>query len=429
MHKVGFKASVNKNYNQSKDIFTSSYDMAVRPEISDDNLKILSSELIAKTNFAAGDVEKARSRLLQLQKEGLTWGGYRLLGDIYKEDAEQGNVSAYKDAISNYQTAIKLSNGTVTDADLHYNLGSSLLNDGQYDQAAESLRTSMSLQPNNSHVLNDLGVAYFHLNRRAEAQKLIERSVKLDDGCMSRFNLGTFLYESQQYYSAIKHFRHALRLCRKSKQNGEEAAVNELVVQISLAKSLRRDPKKTHESLALYRAVLKEMKSEKVRIEEKDNNEVMLASHDMQVGNILAEIGDILISLDRYVEAIDVIYESMEIRNKNGDNATRLKSCIDYGNSLLYAGRLKEAKDQYEIVLKASPTYVTAFNNLGVVAFRSKKFKEARMWFQKVLRHDSRHVEAKLALEQLPSRIQNFHVPILDDGVNSLVHKIVRDSP
>ena len=96
---------------------------------------------------------------------------------------------------------------------------------------------------------------------------------------------------------------------------------------------------------------------------------------------------------------------------------------------MLYAGRLKEAKDQYEIVLKAAPTYVTAFNNLGVVAFRSKKFKEARMWFQKVLRHDSRHVEAKLALEQLPSRVQNFHVPILDDGVNSLVHKIVRDSP
>ena len=61
-------------------------------------------------------------------------------------------------------------------------------------------------------------MAYFHLNRREEAQKLIERSVKLDDGCMSRFNLGTFLYESRQYEAATSHFRHALRLCRNENQ-------------------------------------------------------------------------------------------------------------------------------------------------------------------------------------------------------------------
>ena len=427
-HQVGFKDFVNKNYNRSKEIFTLSHRISMKPEVQDNQLIILSSEFIAKNDLATGDLINAKSRLLKLEEEGLTWGGYRLLGDIYKQEADEGNTLLYKDAISCYRRAIKLSNGTVTDPDLYYVLGSSLLNNGQYNEAAESLRTSMSLQPNNSHVLNNLGVAYFHLNRRDEAQKLIERSVKLDDGCMSRFNLGTFLYESRQYEAATSHFRHALRLCRNENQNSESATMTELDVQVKLAHSLRKDPKKVHEALALYREVLKSLglMGHSINGDGGDDAKAALIAHEMQTGNILSEIGDILLSLERYVEAIDVIYESMEIRSKNGDNSTRIKSRIDYGNSLLYAGRLKEARDQYEIVLKAAPTYATAFNNLGVIAYRSRKFKEAIYWFQKVLKYEPRHVEAKLALEQITPAGLKFQVPELEDGVNGLVHKIVR---
>ena len=198
--------------------------------------------------------------------------------------------------------------------------------------------------------------------------------------------------------------------------------MKEADIQVRLANSLRKDARKLPEALALYK-VLKSLKA----VVLPDNSEKpVIAAHEMQLGAVLAEIGDLLISLDRHLEAIDVIYESMQIEAKNGDNSTRLKSRIDYGNALLYAGRLNEAKDQYEIVLKAAPTYVTAINNLGVIAYRSRKRKEAIAWFSKVLKHDSRHVEARLALEQLTRN--GPEMPIVSDGVNALVHKIVRDT-
>ena len=56
----------------------------------------------------------------------------------------------------------------------------------------------------------------------------------------------------------------------------------------------------------------------------------------------------------------------------------------------------------------------------------SRKFKEAIYWFQKVLKYEPRHVEAKLALEQITPAGLKFQVPELEDGVNGLVHKIVR---
>merc|ERR1711871_109079 len=429
-HQIGYKDYMNGNYNRSKEMFVLANEISHRPGIIiDDELKVLSSEFIAKNDFAFGDVQNAISRLVDLKTKGLSWGGYRVLGDIYKQEADGGKQGYYKDAISSYRTAIKLLNGSGVNADLYYMLGSTLLSDGQHSEAAKSLRSAMSLQPNNSHVLNNLGVAYFHLNRRAEAQKLIELSVKLNDGCMARFNLGTFLFESRQFRSAAKHFRHALRLCREARQSGDEEAMDEASVQVQLAQALRKDPKMVYEALALYRDALKRIRF-RGRKHNDDGNEPSPArtAHEMQVANLLSEIGDILVSLERYTEALDAIYEAMQMRRKHGDNVTRIKSRIDYGNALLYAGRLNEAKDQYEIVLKAAPTYSTAFNNLGVIAYRSRKFKEAIKWFQKVLKYEPRHVEAKLALQQLTSHGPGFQMPIVDDGVNNLVHKIVRDS-
>jgi len=422
-HQIGSKYFMNNDFTRSKDFFMLSYDLSVKPGINSRDLEVLSSEFLAKNDFATGYISQAKKRLLDIGIENLTWGGHKLLGDMYKQGADSGDTEMYMNAIASYREALKFSNNVISKADLHYLLGSSLLSYGEYKAAAENLRASMAVQPNNSHVLNNLGVAYYHLNRKVEAQQLIESSVKLDDGCMARFNLGAFLYDSRQYESAATHFRHALRLCRNAAKNGDEEAMKEADIQVRLANSLRKDARKLPEALALYKEVLKSLKA----VVLPDNSEKpVIAAHEMQLGAVLAEIGDLLISLDRHLEAIDVIYESMQIRSKNGDNSTRLKSRIDYGNALLYAGRLNEAKDQYEIVLKAAPTYVTAFNNLGVIAYRSRKRKEAIAWFSKVVKHDARHVEARLALEQLTRN--GPEMPIVSDGVNALVHKIVRDT-
>ena len=151
---------------------------------------MLSSEFLAKNDFATGYISQAKKRLLDIGIENLTWGGHKLLGDITKQGADSGDTEMYMNAIASYREALKFSNNVISKADLHYLLGSSLLSYGEYKAAAENLRASMAVQPNNSHVLNNLGVAYFHLNRKVEAQQLIESSVKLDDGCMPDLTWG-----------------------------------------------------------------------------------------------------------------------------------------------------------------------------------------------------------------------------------------------
>ena len=102
-------------------------------------------------------------------------------------------------AIASYREALKFSNNVISKADLHY-LWFIAAQLWEYKLHRES-KGIHGGAANNSHVLNNLGVAYYHLNRKVEAQQLIENSVKLDDGCMARFN-GAFLYDSRQYRSA-----------------------------------------------------------------------------------------------------------------------------------------------------------------------------------------------------------------------------------
>merc|ERR1711871_1007264 len=334
---------------------------------------VRSSELEAHAHFLQGNLDKAENILLEFSEHEnesketmrtLSFGGLRLLGDVYKQRADSGEQAYYHKAIGAYRKAINAST-TKVDAKLYYMLGSSLLKNGTVLEASKVLAQAIALQPDDSHINNNLGVALYQLGRKDEAQKLIERSIKLNDGCHARFNLGAFLDECGEVRAAARHFRHAIRMCRKAKEDGDPEAIAEAEIQLRLAKVIVKDPRGNYDAaVALYKDALRSLRS---------------SSNTIAVANALGGLGSLLSDLERHAEAIEVIYEHMELRSLEG-NETRLQARIDYGNSLLRAGQLREAKNQYEIVLKGAPNHPTAFNNLGVVAYRQKKFEEAMSW-------------------------------------------------
>ena len=404
---VGATLVTAQRYDEGIRLFRLANEISADSSISNPVIFVRSLELEANTYFVMGDNISAKNILLRFfstdgkpvpnATKTLSYHGIRLLGDVYKKEADSGQVEVYEKAIFVYRAAVE-SASDGGDADLHYVLGSSLLNNASYEEASKVLGHAFALNPENSHICNNLGVALYKLGRLEEAQNLIERSVKLNDGCHARFNLGAFLEENGQPRSAARHFRHAIKLCRRAKNAGDASAIDEADIQLRLAKAIQQNPHgKLGAAIALYKSALRHIRYK---------------SDSLATSNALADYASLLSHVGRHDEAIENMYEALELR-ANENNETRLQSRVDYGNILLHAGKLEEAQLQYEIVLKGAPNHATAFNNMGVVAYRKENFDEAIQWFSKVLSVDADHVEAKQALEQITPDGPRWKTPAL----------------
>ena len=72
---------------------------------------------------------------------------------------------------------------------------------------------ALSKKPDNSLLLNKLGIAELQLQRFKEARKYFERSVKADHGYADAWNnLGVVFYEEKRYGKAIKQYERAIEL-------------------------------------------------------------------------------------------------------------------------------------------------------------------------------------------------------------------------
>ena len=62
---------------------------SVKPGINSRDLEVLSSEFLLKNDLQL-DTFASEKRLLDIGIENLTWGGHKLLGDMYKQGADSG---------------------------------------------------------------------------------------------------------------------------------------------------------------------------------------------------------------------------------------------------------------------------------------------------------------------------------------------------
>ena len=99
---------------------------------------------------------------------------------------------------------------------------------------------------------------------------------------------------------------------------------------------------------------------------------------------------------------------ALEIRPHNREILSyfenpKLRADVQTADSLLALKQLKEAGKIYKRVLKKNSDYVPAIIGMGKVAFERKKWKDAKKWFSKVLKHDPQNATARQYLLKNPN--------------------------
>ena len=91
----------------------------------------------------------------------------------------------------------------------HSHLGVFQLTTGDLAGALESFRTALRLSPDNTRVLDNLGVAYQQLGRHEEAIVEYRRSIGIRPTASALSNLGTCLFVLGRYGEAVQAYERA----------------------------------------------------------------------------------------------------------------------------------------------------------------------------------------------------------------------------
>lgn len=92
-------------------------------------------------------------------------------------------------------------------ARLYYDQGTQELADKEYTIALTHLKKAAELAPENTHILNNLGMAYYFKGASGTAINYLKKSIKLDaKNTAARMNLATIYMKNKQYDLAEKEY-------------------------------------------------------------------------------------------------------------------------------------------------------------------------------------------------------------------------------
>ncbi len=91
-------------------------------------------------------------------------------------------------------------------------IGDILLENREFDSAAKQLRAALAIQPDHPAALLNLAAAVQMQGNVAEAERLLHRSLELQDDAAARTNLGNLLVRQRRGAEALPHFEAAAKL-------------------------------------------------------------------------------------------------------------------------------------------------------------------------------------------------------------------------
>ncbi len=96
---------------------------------------------------------------------------------------------------------------------LHYNRGREAFQDGRYGEARQQLESAQRLRPNDSDVLNLLGLVYFKTSAFPEAEVIYRRLVEENPNVfILHSNLGLILFKQEKLEDSERHLLRAIEL-------------------------------------------------------------------------------------------------------------------------------------------------------------------------------------------------------------------------
>lgn len=107
----------------------------------------------------------------------------------------------------------------VKQAGLYFGVGTQNLVSKEYTEALKNLLEANKLDPENTNILNNLGMAYYFKGEKDLAIRTLKASLKLDDNNSdARINLATIFYNDKNYAEAEKLYKKVLTHLTYDKQ-------------------------------------------------------------------------------------------------------------------------------------------------------------------------------------------------------------------
>jgi tetratricopeptide (TPR) repeat protein len=332
------------------------------------------------------------------ESEGLTAVGHVVLGTMLKE------TQSFHEAAWCFRVAMLKSTGVMNQhelADIIFELGSSLLESQKYLEAVNFLLLARSKRPHHAPTHNNLGVAYIRLGRRTEAKRMMKAALRIQDGCLARFNLGVLLQEhTSSHGMAVTQFRAALRM-HATETNGAGTEKNHVVDMVDIKARLARvldAGGDLPEALSVLGEAVQDLELRSSRLQTQILIEQLAgrsAEHEAAMSvwrmcksvlaNVLSQRSSVFSKLGRHRESVDTMLHARAIWAGDPEAPVHLQSLIDLGNAYLHAGNVQAAQTAYEQVVSSDPHHIVGLNNMGVVAHRQKEYAAAETFFRRIL--------------------------------------------
>ncbi len=222
---------------------------------------------------------------------------------------------------------------------------------GEYAQALQLFQTVLKKKPNSFFALRDMGHASFHLQQDDAALGYYESALKLRHDLLDvRFNIGLIHLKRGRVGDAMFSFAETLRLIHPltpgSFYLGLFHTQETLGVQCHLNLGM------------LYK--------------ERGDVEKALEQYEIVIRNYpknvlaLGGLGDCLMTLERYDEAIQVYKRALKILPE-GDEKLNIQN--DLGVCYFKKSEMEKAITEFKAVLQKNPDHVNAIYNLGQVYY------------------------------------------------------------
>jgi tetratricopeptide (TPR) repeat protein len=229
----------------------------------------------------------------------------------------------------------------------HGYLGTTLLNEGRFDEAAFHFRCAVEIKPDYAAARHRLGVALEKMGRTDEALATYMELLKIrPDYPAAHYDIGVILLKRNRPAEAIVHFQAALH---------EEPDSDSDLVALGIATERLGRPQ---EAVACY---------EKALVLNPSNAEAYY------------NCANALVSFNRDQEALDRYEKALQL------NPDFEEACCNYANLLRKLGRPEEACAQYNRAIRLQPEDASAHYGLGAAMEELGRTDEALASYNKAL--------------------------------------------
>ncbi|PRC94063.1 tetratricopeptide repeat-containing sulfotransferase family protein [Solimicrobium silvestre] len=378
----------------------------------------------------------------QFPQHGFTW---KALGAIHKK---LGNPEEAITALTKATLFLP------TDADVHYNLGNSFLEQSKLSQAESSYRQALVIQPGYMAAHYNLGKVYQASENFDAAQASYRIALSLQpDFVEALSSLGVVLHSLGKIEEGEIYLRRAAEINPNDPQNHTNLA------------NLLQELGNTEQAESLYRQALKinpyswqpiynlaNLLINQKHLSEAETMYVQVVQLRPEFAEAWFNLGNCLFAQNRhpeaeisYREALRINPDYAEAHNHLGialreqerlteaeqsyRNALRLKP--DYvdvhynlGNALSELDRIPEAEVCYHRALEFNPDYAEAHNNLGIALKTAGRLEEAKLSLEKAMSINPEFLEPYVGIASLKTYRENDPQIALLEKQLATVHEL-----